>query len=188
MSQENKALFERVIEEVFNKGDLAVADEIIATDFIENDPMPGQESGLTGLKAMVGVFRTAFPDIHITIEDLIAEGAKVVGRVTTHGTHKGEFAGIPPTGKHVTVKEIHIVRIVNGKAAEHWGIEDTLGMMQQLGAVPEMAQTGLGCAVHLTPRCRVRVLRVQWLMLLGLFRSSGPTTPRVAGASKTLSP
>ncbi len=141
MSQENKALFERIIEEVFSQGNLAVADEIIAPDFIENDPMPGQEPGLAGVKAMVGVFRTAFPDIHITIEDLIAEGDKVVGRVTTHGTHQGQFEGIAPTGKQVTVKEIHIVRIANGKAVEHWGIEDSLGMMQQLGAVPEMAQT-----------------------------------------------
>ena len=119
MSKENKALFERVIEEVFNKGNLAVADEIIAPDFIDNDPNPGQEPGLAGFKAMVGVFRTAFPDIHVTIEDLIAEGDKVVGRFTTHGTQQGEFAGIAPTGKQVTVKEIHIVRIVNGKEVEH---------------------------------------------------------------------
>ena len=126
------------MEEVFSQGNLAVADEIIAPDFIDHDPSPGQEPGLAGLKGLVGMLRTAFPDMRATVEDLIAEGDKVVGRITTRGTHKGEFAGIAPTGKQVTVKEIHIIRIADGKAVEHWGIEDSLGMMQQLGAIPEM--------------------------------------------------
>ena len=137
MSQENKALVERLITELFSRGNLNVVDELVAQDVIENDPLPGQEPGAAGLKALAEMFRNAFPDTNVTIEDVIAEGDKVVARVTTTGTHKGDFMGIPATGRPVTVKEIHIVRIVNGKMVEHWGLVDDLGMMQQLGVIPE---------------------------------------------------
>ena len=85
---------------------------------------------------MMGMFFSAFPDLHSTIDQLIAEGDIVAGRMTTTGTHRGEFMGIPPTGKRVTFSEIHIVRIADGKAVEHWGNSDDLGMMQQLGVIP----------------------------------------------------
>ena len=78
----------------------------------------------------------AFPDLHVTVEDLIAEGDKIVGRVTLTGTHQGELLGIPATGKKVAFSEIHIVRISNGKAVEHWEIADIMSMMQQLGVIP----------------------------------------------------
>ena len=139
MSQENKALFERLITEVFGRGNLNVVDELIAQDVIDHDPVPGQEPGVAGLKAGAKMFRSAFPDLNVTVEDLIAEGDKVVARVTTTGTHKGDFMGIPATGRSISVKEFHIVRILNGKAVEHWGLEDSLGMMQQLGVIPEEA-------------------------------------------------
>ncbi len=136
MSEENKALARRYVEEVINKGNLAVIDELAAADFVEHSPFPGQAPGIEGEEQLIGMMRAAFPDLHSTIEDLIAEGDKVVLRATTRGTHKGEFMGIPPTGKQVTVTEIHIIRFVGGKGVEHWGEVDMMGMMQQLGVAP----------------------------------------------------
>ena len=134
MSDQNKAVFRRLVDEVFNQGKLATADEL-GTGYVEHSPMPGQGPGIEGFKQMVQMFRDAFPDLQIRIEDLIAEGDRVVGRMTTSGTHRGTFMGLAPTGKRVTVSEIHILRFANGKVAEHWGLADDLGMMQQLGAV-----------------------------------------------------
>ena len=136
MSEENKALARRYVEEAINKGNLAVIDELTADDFVEHNPFPGQAPGVEGEKQLISMMRAAFPDLHSTIEDVIAEGDKVVLRATTRGTHKGEFMGIPPTGKQVTVTEIHIVRFANGKGVDHWGEVDMMGMMQQLGAMP----------------------------------------------------
>ena len=87
---------------------------------------------------MVGMFKGAFPDLKVTYDDVIAEGDKVVMRVTNSGTHKGDMMGIPASGKSVNFAEIHIVRMVDGKFAEHWGLEDSMTMMQQIGAMPEM--------------------------------------------------
>ena len=103
---------------------------------IEHSPLPGQAPGAEGLKQIMGMFFAAFPDLHGTIEDEITEGDKLVQRMTSRGTHKGDFMGIAPTGKQVTFTEMHIIRIVNGKAVEHWSEADQLGMMQQLGVVP----------------------------------------------------
>jgi predicted ester cyclase len=88
------------------------------------------------------MYLTAFPDLHLTIEDLIAEGDKVVDRQTARGTHQGTFMGIPPTGKQITVTAMNISRIVGGKIVEHWVELDTLGMLQQLGVVPMPGQAG----------------------------------------------
>ena len=136
MSEENKALARRYVEEAINKGNLAVIDELTAADYVEHSPFPGQAPGIEGEKQLISMLRAAFPDLHSTIEDLIAEGDKVVLRATARGTHKGEFMGIPPTGKQVTVTEIHIIRFVGGKGVEHWGEVDMMGMMQQLGVAP----------------------------------------------------
>ena len=89
------------------------------------------------MRDMVTMFRTAFPDLQVTVDDLIAEGDKVVARITAKGTHKGEFMGTPATNKQISMQEIHICRIAGGKIVEHWGLEDSLGMMQQLGMIPE---------------------------------------------------
>lgn len=137
MSEENQAKFRRVVEETFGKGNLNVIDELIDPNMIEHSPVPGQEPGLEGLKKLVTEFRIAFPDLRSTVQDLIAEGDKVVGRMTTSGTHRGEFMGISATGKRMEISEIRIVRIANGKAVEHWGNSDDLGMMQQLGVIPD---------------------------------------------------
>ena len=137
MSEENKRLFARFIEEAMNKGNLAAVDEMVAADAIEHDPaFPGQAPGAEGMKQIVTMFRGAFPDLHVHVEDLIAEGDKVVGRLVSHGTHKGELMGIAATGKEISISEMHIVRISGGKMVEHWGIADNMTMMQQLGVAP----------------------------------------------------
>jgi steroid delta-isomerase-like uncharacterized protein len=139
-TEENKALILRMYEEVHNKGNLDVLDEITATDFIDHNLAPGLPSGLDGAKQLFTMFHSAFPDFHVTVEDMIAEEDKVVSRLTMGGTHKGEFMGIPPTGKEVSVEVIDILRINNGKAVERWGIFDQLGLMQQLDVGPLVAQ------------------------------------------------
>lgn len=136
MSEENKALARRVIEGCFNQGNLALADELFAPDYVDHDAPPGFPAGVEGFKQQVTMYRTAFPDVHITIEDQVTEGDKIVTRWSARGTHQGELMGIPPTNKEVTVTGIAIDRIDRGKIVEHWEIFDQLGMMQQLGVVP----------------------------------------------------
>ena len=134
--EENKAIDRRFTEELFNKGNLAVVDELVATNFVDHSGFPGVTPDREGYKQFATISRTALPDFHTTIEDIIAEGDKVVQRFTARGTHKGEFMGIPPTGKQVTVAGIAIHRITDGKIVENWVNMDMLGMMVQLGVVP----------------------------------------------------
>lgn len=103
---------------------------------IEHNPVPGQTPSREGMKQLMSMFFSAFPDLHSSIDVLVAEGDIVAGRMTTTGTHKGDFMGIAATGKQVNFTETHIVRIVNGKAVEHWGNSDDMTMMQQLGVIP----------------------------------------------------
>ncbi len=135
MSEQNKALFRRFTDE-FNRQNVNVVDELMAADFVEHNPQPDQAPGLEGMKQLMGMFFSAFPDIHSTIDLLVAEGDIVVGRMTTTGTHKGDFMGIPASGKSVSFTETHMVRVANGKAIEHWGNADEVAMMQQLGVIP----------------------------------------------------
>ena len=137
-TEQNKAIARRFLEEVFGQGKLAVADEIVAPDHFDHGPgtLPGMPPGPEGSKLLVTVYRNAFPDIHFTIDEQIAEGDKVVTRWTGFGTHKGGLAGIPPTGKSATVTGIGVDRIVNGKIVESWGVFDQFGMLQQLGVIP----------------------------------------------------
>jgi steroid delta-isomerase-like uncharacterized protein len=132
----NKALIRRHFDEIWNQGQLAVADEIVAPAYVSHFPLPGQPPGIAGFKYAVQVLRTSFPDLHITIEDLISEGDKVVARLVAHGTHHATFRGIAPTGREVRWAGIRIFRIEEGKIAEHWANWDDLGLMQQLGAAP----------------------------------------------------
>ena len=141
-TEQNKALFRQFIEEVFNQGNMSAIDELVAPDFVEHEELPpGIPTGREGLKQMTMMLRSAFPDFKATIDDMLAEGDKVVVRMTWTGTHKGEFMGMPPTGKRVSFGVIDIVRFDGDKFVEHWGLMDSAGMMQQLGAVPapEMA-------------------------------------------------
>ena len=140
MSEENKALVRRWIEEL-NKGNLAVLDEVFASNFVYHEPTSGDVKGLAAFKRLVEVYHLeVFPDMQATIDDLFAEADTVVMRFTSRGTHKGELMGIAPTGKLVALVGIFIGRIVDGKFAEAWEVFDALGMMQQLGAVPQLGQ------------------------------------------------
>ena len=134
--EENKAIVRRCNEDVFNKKNVSALDEFLASNVVHHSLPPGVPQDRDGFKQFVSVLLAAFPDLHITIEDMIAEGDKVVARATTSGTHKGEFIGIPPTGKQATWTEIFIWRIDSGKAVEMWAELDQIGMMQQLGVIP----------------------------------------------------
>lgn len=136
MSDANKATLRRFLDEAFGKGNLAAVDELIADVFVDHSPPPDISGDKAGMKQTVKLFRSAFPDLRLTIEDMIAEGDKVAVRVVTRGTHKGELMGIAPTGRSVTINEQHILQFANGQITAHWGVEDNLGMMQQLGVVP----------------------------------------------------
>jgi steroid delta-isomerase-like uncharacterized protein len=136
MSANSRTIIQRFIEEILNQKKVAVADEIVAEDFIELDPFPGQVQGRQGLKDVLGMFFSGFPDMHWVIEEQIAEGDKVVTRFTWTGSQKGDFMGIPATGKQVKVKGVVIDRVVDGRMVDSRILMDTMGMMQQLGVVP----------------------------------------------------
>lgn len=140
-TEQNKALVRKMIEEVFNRGNMSLADEILAPDFVEREELPpGMPPGREGVKLLTTMLRSAFPDFKATIDDIIAEGDKVVLRMTWSGTQKGEWMGVPPTGKSVSFGVIDIIRIAGGKFVEHWGQMDSMAMMQQLGAMPAPGQ------------------------------------------------
>ncbi len=141
MTEDNKALNRRFVEEIINQGNIEAIDELIDPGVVDHAAPPGFPTGREGAKQFVAIVRSAFPDLHHTIEDLIAEGDKVVMRSTWSGTHQGEFMGIPATGRRVTVSGIDISRCADGRMVEHWEQFDALGLMQQLGAVPPPEQT-----------------------------------------------
>jgi steroid delta-isomerase-like uncharacterized protein len=140
MSEENKAILRRVADEVFNQGNLDVVDELFAPNYVLHDPsIPGGERrGAESFKQQwVSMFRTAFPDLRLNVEDQAAEGDKVVTRYTVRGTHQGELMGIPPTDNEVVVGGMIVSRLSGGRIEEEWNNFDALGMMQQLGVVSE---------------------------------------------------
>jgi steroid delta-isomerase-like uncharacterized protein len=132
----NKNVIRSFIEDVLNQGRLERANDIVMETFVELDPLPGQAQGREGLKEVVRQLRAAFPDMHWIVEEMVAEGEKVFSRFTWTGTHQGAFLGIPATGRKVTVKGTVIDRLEAGKMADSRILMDTLGMMQQLGAIP----------------------------------------------------
>jgi predicted ester cyclase len=139
MSEENKAVVRRVYES-FSQNNLDVLDELIASDFTDHNPNPGQPPGLEGLKQFLSSMHTTLADLQVNVEDIVAEGDKVVARLRVSGTHQGEFMGNAPTGNRVTFTGIEILRIAEGKVVEHWRNFDNLGMMRQLGVIPEPGQ------------------------------------------------
>ena len=142
MSAENKALSRRLLEEAFNAGNIDVIDELVTTDFVNHDAaLPEPMVGPDAAKATISGYRTAFPDLRITIEEQIADDQGVATRWSAKGTHEGDLMGMAPTGKQATVTGITIDRIVDGRIAESWTNWDTLGMLQQLGVVPVLATT-----------------------------------------------
>ena len=120
-----------------NAKDMATMESIIADDLVDIDAMPGMAPGNEGMIDMMRMFVGAFPDLNVVVEHWVAEGNLVVGVMTTKGTQTGEFMGMPASGKKFSVKEMHMVRVANGKMAEHWGLANELSMMQQLGFMSE---------------------------------------------------
>jgi steroid delta-isomerase-like uncharacterized protein len=133
---ENVSVIARFLEEVINQGRLEQADELVAVDFIELEPLPGQRQGREGLKEVIGMMRAAFPDIHWVVEETVASGDKVVTRFTWTGTHRGTFLGVPASGRSVRVKGVVIDRLAAGKMADSRILMDNFTMMQQLGVIP----------------------------------------------------
>ena len=133
---EIKALMTRFYQEVLNEGRLQAIDELCAPEIVNHEAPPEFPRGLEGVRAWVNMFRAGAPDLHVTVEDVIAEGDRGVARVVFRGTHKGDLYGIPPTGKEFTIESIDIVRVERDKAVEHWGLTDVASMMEQLGVLP----------------------------------------------------
>jgi steroid delta-isomerase-like uncharacterized protein len=135
ISEQNKMLARRWFEDLFSRGDLDAANEIISADFVDHLTHE-DERGLEELKHYVTIYRAAFPDIQDTVEDVVAEGDKVVVRWMSRGTHEGEFMGVAPTGRHVTFTGMRLFRIAENKIAESWVNIDERGLQEQLGTVP----------------------------------------------------
>ena len=132
--EENKALGRRIVDAI-NLGSSGALDEVFAPGYVDRNPFPGATPDREGFKQGLTKFRAAFPDFRYTIDDEISVGDRLVHRLTARGTQKGEFLGVPATGKQATWSEIHIGRIADGKVVEHWGTVDQMGMAQQLGLV-----------------------------------------------------
>ncbi len=139
-AEENKTLIREVIEEVWNKGNVEAVDRYFSPDYVDHNPLPGQAPGPEGYKQSVGAIRDAFPDLHLTLEDILGEGDKVAFRYTMRGTHRGPFMDMEPTGNTFSVEGMIFARVVEGKAVERWANLDTMGLMQQIGAIPSPGQ------------------------------------------------
>jgi predicted ester cyclase len=140
-TEENKALVRRFVDEVQSRGNVELIDEICSPEFVNHSAPPGLPADREGIKLVTAMFREAFPDSYFTVEDMIAEGDKVATRKTFHGTHEGEFMGILPSGRSVDMGLIDVVRISERRVVEHWSVGDNLGMMRQLGIVPQPGDT-----------------------------------------------
>jgi steroid delta-isomerase-like uncharacterized protein len=137
MSEANKALVRREVEEIFSRGNLDAAKEIYAPGYVGHEPTsPEDARGVEDAKQFAATYREAFPDFEVTVEDQFAEGDRVATRFTARGTHEGELEGIAPTGNRVEIAGLAISRIEDGKVAEDWTAFDALGLMQQIGAIP----------------------------------------------------
>lgn len=133
---DNAAIVRRAIEEVLNRGNLRVIDELCAPNLIAHDPSGPDRAGREADKQFVELLRAAFPDLHFTIHELIAQGDTVVIRYTATGTHQGAFQGIPPTGRRATVQGVGVHHLENGRIKESWAFWDQLSLLRQLGVVP----------------------------------------------------
>jgi steroid delta-isomerase-like uncharacterized protein len=140
MSENNKAIVRRLFAELWNNGNLSLADQLFTPNYTHHDSSsPDFGHGPESERKRATLYRTAFPDLRLTIEDLIAEGDTVMARWSCQGTHKGDLNGIAPTGKQFTISGVTITRLLNGKFAESYVNWDALGLMQQLGVVPQLA-------------------------------------------------
>ena len=134
-TEQNKSTVRRFVEQGLNQQNMAEMERYFSPQLVDHALPPGMPGGREGRKLFAQAFFAAFPDIHIHIDDLLAEGDRTVLRWSAHGTHKGELMGIPATGKAVTMSGISIDRFENGQSVEHWEIIDQMGLMQQLGVM-----------------------------------------------------
>ncbi len=140
-TEQNKALYRRFIEEGFNEGKLTTVDELLAPTYIYQDALPGTPAGPDGIKGVITLFRGAFPDLQITIEQQVAEGDMVSSRTSMRGTHRGELFGVAATGRPVLMTGMTMVRFVDGRMVEAWVKNDVVGLYRQLGLTPQPAET-----------------------------------------------
>jgi steroid delta-isomerase-like uncharacterized protein len=141
MSADNKALVRRYVEEVLNKKNLDLIDQLFARAFIDHDSSMPEAKGPAGVKRLAAMAHASFPDLHFTIEDMVAEGNRVVYRYSLRGTHQNEFIGMAATGRQINVTGIHIYRVADGKLQEEWENWDMLGLMRQLGVHAQPGQS-----------------------------------------------
>jgi steroid delta-isomerase-like uncharacterized protein len=140
MSDHNKSVVRRLLDELWNKGDLSLADQFFATTYTHHDASsPDFGKGPESERKRATLYRTAFPDLRMTIEDLFADGENVITRWSCHGTHKGDLNGIAPTGKQIHITGVSITRFSHDKMVEGFVNWDALGLMRQLGVVPQLA-------------------------------------------------
>jgi steroid delta-isomerase-like uncharacterized protein len=134
---ENAAVVRRYFEVILGTGRLDLLNDLVAPEYVDHTARPGRAPGAAGVREVVGLFRTAFPDVAVAVEDTITEQDRVATRFTIRGTHTGPFAGLPPTGRRVVITGIAISRVAGGRIAEQWDQADMLGLLQQLGALPD---------------------------------------------------
>jgi steroid delta-isomerase-like uncharacterized protein len=131
-----KSVMQRLYDDVFNRGDLAVLDDVVDDSFVEHEEFPGTTNDKAGLVAFVTSLRNAFPDLAFEVVATVAEGDEAWAQIVIRGTQQGEFLGIPASGRRVEVAGIDRLRFRDGKVVEHWGVTDILSLMQQVGAIP----------------------------------------------------
>ena len=142
MSEGNKLIVRRLLEEAVGEGDLTVVDDLVAPEFVGHASSPDREDhGIQAYTDFIIALRQAFPDLQISVEDQVAEGDKVVSRWRAWGTHQGEYFGVLASGRRGEITGINIDRVIDGKTVECWGEEDGLGIMQQIGALPAPNRT-----------------------------------------------
>jgi steroid delta-isomerase-like uncharacterized protein len=137
---EGVELIQRFYDEILCEGNLDNVDELVTDDVVDHESMPGQPEGKEGVRWFAETMRSAFSDMNVTIDQSLESGELACAHVTITGKHTGEFMGVPASDKPVEVESIDIIRIEDGKCAEHWGVTDNIALMQQIGAIPEPAQ------------------------------------------------
>lgn len=150
--QRNKDLYRRFVENVINDGDYDSIPGLYTPDYLDHSAPPGAPSGLDGVRGVFQMFRGAFPDVHFVIDEMVAEGDRVATRVTGHGTHRGSFVGVPPSGNEATWTSKGVFRVADGRIAEHWGQPDLLSLLGQIGALPPEAILPTADTSRLIPR------------------------------------
>jgi steroid delta-isomerase-like uncharacterized protein len=138
VSSEPRQRVVEALDTLFNQGDLGAAGQFVHAQFVNHEAAARRPPGPEGMRQTIAWLRDAFSDLHLAVDDVIAQGDKVVARVTMTGHHTGVLMGMPPTGRAASVQHIHIFRVADGKLVEHWATRNDLGLMVQLGLMPEI--------------------------------------------------